>query len=59
MTIKQFMQTEILLPGLRQADILVILDLERCYRDLYRESPIEQRVAVDAGGGTLVYVNQM
>ena len=53
MSIKQFIYTEILLPRLRQADVLVVYDPDRRYRELCLELASDLRMVVDAGESSI------
>ncbi|MFZ1730573.1 MAG: PglZ domain-containing protein [Bacteroidota bacterium] len=48
MTIKQFIQEEVLLPRIRKAGVLVVYDPDRHYRELCIELASAKRVVVDA-----------
>lgn len=54
MSLKTFIQTDILLPRLRQHGVLVVYDPERRYRDLCLELVNERRAVVDAGESSIV-----
>ena len=49
-TIKTFIQQDVLLPRVTQAEVLVVYDPERRYRDLCMELTGEQLRVIDAGG---------
>lgn len=48
MTIKRFIQEEVLLPRIKKAGVLVVYDPDRRYRELCNELADEKRVVVDA-----------
>jgi hypothetical protein len=53
MSIQTFIQTDILLPRLRQHGVLVVYDPQRRYRELCLELAGERRVVVDAGESSI------
>ena len=57
MSLKTFIQTQILLPHLRppvnETCVLVVYDPERRYRELCLELATERRVVVDAGESSI------
>ena len=53
MGIKEFIQNEVLLPRLRQSEILVVYDPERRYRELCLEFATEKRQVVDASESSI------
>ena len=48
MTIRGFIQTQILLPRLREMDVLVVYDPDQRYRDLCLALQTETRPVIDA-----------
>ncbi len=53
MSIKAFIQQDMLLPRLRQTGVLVVYDPDRRYRDLCLELASEHCVAVDASESSI------
>ena len=53
MSIKTFIQQEVLLPRLRQSGVLVVYDNERRYRELCGELASEQLRVVDASDSSI------
>src|SRR5262249_965663 len=53
MGIKEFIQTELLLPRMKKAGVLVVYDRERRYRDLCLELASDKRIVVDASESSI------
>ena len=53
MTIKQFIQHEVLLPRLQQTSVLVVYDPARRYREVCLELATDQRQVIDASASSI------
>ena len=53
MVIKEFIQTEILLPRLRRSGVLVVYDPKARYRELCLELRSERLPVIDAGASSI------
>lgn len=53
MGIKEFIQTELLLPRMKKTGVLVVYDHERRYRDLCLELASDKRIVVDASASSI------
>ena len=54
MTIKEFIQREVLLPRLRQASVLVVYDQEQRYRELCLELASDSRQVIDVSQSSIM-----